>query len=115
MHNHLTVRNLPDDLSAALERAIHRPGTSLNQTVIDLLRQSLGVTRERIIEVCYPNLIQALADAECNTAGEDCSEKGRRQIREAVELERTRLRDSQPPPEEGETGIRREVQKQMRP
>jgi len=44
---HLTVRNLPDDLSAALKREKRRRGTSLNQTVIDLLRLSLGVRETR--------------------------------------------------------------------
>ena len=41
--SHLTVRNLPDQLAAALEQEKLRRGTSLNQTVIDLLEQSLGV------------------------------------------------------------------------
>ena len=40
---HLTVRNLPSDLAAALKSEKHRRQTSLNQTVIDLLKQSLGV------------------------------------------------------------------------
>jgi len=40
---HLTIRNLPADLSAALERERRRRGVSLNQTVIDLLQLSLGV------------------------------------------------------------------------
>jgi plasmid stability protein len=43
----LTVRNLPEEVSAALEREKRRRGTSLNQTVIDLLRQSLGVPGTR--------------------------------------------------------------------
>ena len=43
----LTVRNLPDELTAALEREKRRRGTSLNQTVIDLLRQGLGVQGKR--------------------------------------------------------------------
>jgi plasmid stability protein len=51
MHNvnasHLTVRNLPNELAAALKREKQRRGTSLNQTVIDLLRQSLGVKGTR--------------------------------------------------------------------
>lgn len=51
MHNmnasHLTVRNLPSELAAALDREKQRRGTSLNQTVIDLLRQSLGVKGTR--------------------------------------------------------------------
>ena len=45
--NYLTVRNVPAALAAALEQEKRRRGTSLNQTVIDLLSQSLGVTRNR--------------------------------------------------------------------
>lgn len=40
---HLTVRNLPNELGRALEREKRRRGSSLNQTVIDLLSQGLGV------------------------------------------------------------------------
>ena len=40
---HLTVRNIPGDLAEALQKEKGRRGTSLNQTVVDLLRQSLGV------------------------------------------------------------------------
>lgn len=40
---HLTVRNLPPAVARALEREKRRRGTSLNQTVIDLLGQGLGV------------------------------------------------------------------------
>jgi plasmid stability protein len=40
---HLTVRNLPEDVAAALLREKRRRGTSLNQTVVDLLRLSLGL------------------------------------------------------------------------
>ena len=39
----LTVRNLPPEVAEALEREKRRRGTSLNQTVIDLLSQGLGV------------------------------------------------------------------------
>ena len=45
--SHLTVRNVPEELAAALARERRRRGTSLNQTVIDLLRQSLGITGQR--------------------------------------------------------------------
>jgi hypothetical protein len=38
--------------------------------------------------------------------------KGHKQILEVVELERTRLWDSQPPAKEAETGLGREIQKQ---
>jgi plasmid stability protein len=43
----LTVRNLPNEVAAALDRERRRRGSSLNQTVIDLLRVGLGagVTR----------------------------------------------------------------------
>lgn len=40
---HLTVRNIPQDLAAALTAEKHRRRLSLNQTVIELLRQCLGV------------------------------------------------------------------------
>jgi plasmid stability protein len=43
----LTVRSLPEDVSAALAAEKRRRGTSLNQTVIDLLRQGLGVSQPR--------------------------------------------------------------------
>ena len=42
MH-HLTVRNIPAELASALRAEKERRRKSLNQTVIDLLRQSLGV------------------------------------------------------------------------
>ncbi len=44
---HLTVRNLPPEIAEALKREKRRRGTSLNQTVIDLLEQSLGVSGQR--------------------------------------------------------------------
>ena len=40
---HLTVRRLPAPIAKALNAERKRRGTSLNQTVIDLLSQSLGV------------------------------------------------------------------------
>ena len=40
---HLTVRNLPNELAEALNEERRRRGSSLNQTVIDLLRQALGM------------------------------------------------------------------------
>ncbi|MHB1192821.1 MAG: FitA-like ribbon-helix-helix domain-containing protein [Longimicrobiales bacterium] len=39
----LTIRNLPPAVAEALEREKERRGASVNQTVIDLLRQGLGV------------------------------------------------------------------------
>jgi hypothetical protein len=43
----LTIRNLPAPVAEALEREKRRRGRSLNQTVIDLLGQSLGVKESR--------------------------------------------------------------------
>lgn len=40
---HLTIRNVPEDLAAALEAEKRRRLQSLNRTVIELLEQSLGV------------------------------------------------------------------------
>lgn len=40
---HLTIRKVPRSLARALEAEKKRRGTSLNQTVIDLLSQGLGV------------------------------------------------------------------------
>lgn len=40
---HLTVRDVPPDVARALEKEKERCGKSLNQTVVDLLRQSLGI------------------------------------------------------------------------
>jgi plasmid stability protein len=39
----ITIRNVPDELANALEKEKKRQGKSLNQTAINLLRQSLGV------------------------------------------------------------------------
>lgn len=40
---YLTVRNLPRRVAEALQKERQRRGTSLNQTVIDLIGQALGV------------------------------------------------------------------------
>jgi plasmid stability protein len=45
--SHLTVRNLPEEVASALDREKRTRGISLNQTVKDLLRLSLGVTGTR--------------------------------------------------------------------
>ncbi len=39
----LTIRGVPSDLSEALEKEKNRRGLSLNQTVLQLLSQGLGV------------------------------------------------------------------------
>lgn len=43
----LTVRNVPREVAEALEREKRRRGESLNQTVIELLTQGLGVGTTR--------------------------------------------------------------------
>jgi hypothetical protein len=40
---HLTIRDIPQELAESIERERRRRGKSLNQTVIQLLGQSLGV------------------------------------------------------------------------
>lgn len=69
-------------------------------------------TYDHILQTCYPELNNTFATVEFDETGQDYSEKGRNQIREAVELERTRLSGSQPPVKEAETGLGREIQKQ---
>jgi plasmid stability protein len=44
---HLTIRNVPAEVAEALDQERHRLRTSLNQTVIDLLRRALGVAGGR--------------------------------------------------------------------
>jgi plasmid stability protein len=43
----ITVRNVPADVAAALNQEKRRRGQSLNRTVIELLRQGLGVVAPR--------------------------------------------------------------------
>ena len=43
----LTIRNVPPDVAQALQAETRRRGASLNGTVIDLLRQGLGVRQAR--------------------------------------------------------------------
>jgi plasmid stability protein len=43
----LTIRNLPQEVAKALEQEKRHRGRSLNQTVIDLLAQGLGVGAPR--------------------------------------------------------------------
>jgi plasmid stability protein len=45
--SYLTVRNLPADVAAELERERKRRGTSLNQAVLNALRKGLGLGTER--------------------------------------------------------------------
>jgi hypothetical protein len=70
------------------------------------------VTDECILEICYPELDNAFATAEWDESGLDYSAAGQAQIRAAVELERTRLFDSQRPAQKAETELGCEIQKQ---
>src|SRR5215831_3702137 len=63
---------------------------------------------EYIMETCYPELQKALSAAE----GDD-SDDSQRQIRGAVERERTRLGDDQPPATPAATQLGRDTQKQL--
>ena len=45
--SYLTVRNLPSDVAAELERERKRRGDSLNQTVVNALRRGLGLGSAR--------------------------------------------------------------------
>lgn len=53
----ITVRGVPSDIARALEEEKNRRGTSLNQTILDLLRQSLGLKQG----LRYDNGLSALA------------------------------------------------------
>jgi len=70
-------------------------------------------THDCIMETCYPELEKAFAAAEFDAAGEGYSAKGQKQIRKAVELERTRLWESLQPAKEAETEVGRKIQKQI--
>ena|ERR1022692_126271 len=69
-------------------------------------------TQDGIMKTCYPELDTALATADWDETGLDYSAKGHEQVRQAVEFERTRFWDNQPPAKEAETGLGREIQKQ---
>jgi len=69
-------------------------------------------THDFIMETCYPELDKALSTAEWQHDGLTFSANGQKQIRDAVERERTRLWSSQPPAKEAETELGRDIQKQ---
>ncbi len=54
---HLTVRNVPQKVAAAVRVESRRRGKSLNQTVIDLLAAATGAVEHKAI----PNGLQKLA------------------------------------------------------
>lgn len=69
-------------------------------------------THDFIMETCYPELNKALSIAETDENGSDFSSEGQKQIRDAVEQERTRLWSNQPPAKHAETELGRDIQKQ---
>ena len=70
-------------------------------------------THEVIMEKCYPVLDEALGTAEFDDQGCGYTEKGHEAIRKAVECERTRLWDGQPPGKEADTELGRQIQRQF--
>ena len=44
----VTIRNVPTDLAQALEKERRKRGTSLNRTVLALLRNALGVPYQAV-------------------------------------------------------------------
>ena len=69
-------------------------------------------TYEVIMEKCYPVLDEALGTAEFDDQGQGYTQKGQEAIRQAVDCERTRLWDNQPPPKEADTELGRDIQRQ---
>ena len=70
-------------------------------------------TEDHIMKICYPDLSNALAKAEWDDNGQAYSEEGRKQVRDAVESERKRLWEGQPPAKEAETLVGRDIQRQL--
>ena len=71
-----------------------------------------GATYEFVMETCHPELAKAGGSAECNEEESDFTSNGQRQIREAVELERTRLWNDQPGAKVAEAELGRDTQAQ---
>jgi hypothetical protein len=65
-----------------------------------------------IMGTCYPELERALSAAESDENGVGFSSEGQKQIRDAVERERTRLWESQPPAKEAGTKLGLDIQRQ---
>jgi hypothetical protein len=64
----LTVRDVDDQRARALERAKKRRGGSLNQTVIQLLRQALGLDAAKAPTNGLARLAGTWSEAESMTA-----------------------------------------------
>jgi hypothetical protein len=69
-------------------------------------------TQDHIMRTCYPELEKTLEAAEWDDTGLAYSAKSHDQIREAVESERKRLWNNQPPVTEAQTDRGRQIQKQ---
>jgi hypothetical protein len=69
-------------------------------------------TYDFILGTCYPEFEKALSTAESDENGLDFSSEEQKQIRDAVERERTRLWDSQSLAKKAETELGRDIQKQ---
>jgi len=69
-------------------------------------------THDHIMRTCYPELEKALQAPELDDTGQAYSANSRARIREAVESERARLWNNQPPVKEAQTELGREIQKQ---
>ena len=69
-------------------------------------------THDHLMRTCYPELEKALETAEWDDTGVAYSADSRFRIREAVESERKRLWNNQPPAPEAQTEVGRQIQKQ---
>ena len=69
-------------------------------------------THDHLMRTCYPELEKTLETAEWDDTGVAYSADSRFRIREAVESERKRLWNNQPPAPEAQTEVGRQIQKQ---
>ncbi len=61
---HLTVRNVPPKVIAAIRAECRRRGQSLNQTVIDLLAAATGIGEQPIVQNGLQKLAGTWDDAD---------------------------------------------------
>ena len=54
----LSIRGLDDDLSEQLKKVASEEQKSVNQFVIDILKQQLGITKKRRFTQCFHDLDQ---------------------------------------------------------
>jgi hypothetical protein len=72
-----------------------------------------GETRDIVMRRCYPELQEAISNAESDNQQGDLTEQGYVQIRNAVEHERKRLRVNLPKGRKADTELGRQIQIQM--